>query len=45
MAVLALVIAALVYLGLTRWRWPVAAVVPAAGLVGAIARAVLAVGA
>ncbi|GAB3357917.1 chromate efflux transporter [Lysobacter tyrosinilyticus] len=36
--VLALVIAALVYLGLTRWRWPVAAVVPAAGLLGAISQ-------
>jgi len=42
MAVLALLIAALVYLGLTRWRWPVAAVVPAAGLAGAVAQAVLA---
>lgn len=36
---LALAIAALVYLGLTRWRWPVAAVVPAAGVVGAISQA------
>lgn len=38
---LAIVIAALVYVGLTRWRWPVAAIVPAAGLVGAIARATI----
>ena len=36
--VLALAIAALVYLSLARWRWPVALVVPAAGLAGAIAR-------
>jgi len=40
-AVLALAIAVLVYVGLTRWRWPVAAVVPAAGLVGAVAQTVL----
>jgi chromate transporter len=40
-AVLALAIAVLVYLGLTRWRWPVAAVVPAAGLVGALAQTLL----
>jgi len=34
-------IAALVYLGLARWRWPVAAIVPAAALAGALAQAVL----
>lgn len=38
---LAVVLAALVYAGLTRWRWPLAAIVPAAGLVGAIAHAMI----
>jgi chromate transporter len=38
-AVVAVVIATLVYVGLARWRWPVAAIVPAAGLVGAMAQA------
>lgn len=37
-AALAIAIAALVYAGLARWRWPVAAIVPAAGLVGAVAQ-------
>ncbi|HJW47341.1 MAG TPA: chromate efflux transporter, partial [Lysobacter sp.] len=32
--VLALALAALVYLGLSRWRWPVVAIVPAAAVVG-----------
>ena len=38
-AALAVLIAAVVYAGLTRGRWPVAAIVPAAGLVGAVAQA------
>ena len=42
-ATLALAIAGLVYVGLTRWRWPVAAIVPAAGLAGAIAQGLIAV--
>jgi chromate transporter len=36
--ILAILIATLVYTGLARWRWPVAAIVPTAGLVGAIAQ-------
>ncbi|MFC5570733.1 chromate efflux transporter [Lysobacter yangpyeongensis] len=40
-ALLALAMAALVYVGLARWRWPVVATVPLAGLVGAIAQALL----
>lgn len=39
--VLAVLIAVTVYAGLARWRWPVAAIVPAAGLVGAIAGTLL----
>jgi len=38
---LALAIAALVYFGLSRWRWPVAAVVVGAGAVGAAAQSVI----
>ena len=38
---LAVLIATLVYLGLARWRWPVAAIVPVAGLAGALAQTVL----
>jgi chromate transporter len=38
---LALTIAAVVYLGLSRWRWPVAAIVPAAAMVGALAQGLL----
>ncbi len=38
---LALLIAALVYLGLSRWRWPVAALVVGAGAVGAAAQFVI----
>ncbi|QNP42199.1 chromate efflux transporter [Lysobacter terrestris] len=37
--VLALLLAALVHAGLARWRWPVAAIVPAAALVGVVAQA------
>jgi chromate transporter len=37
--VLALVVAALVHAGLARWRWPVAAIVPAAALLGMVAQA------
>lgn len=44
-AVLAVAMAALVYLGLARWRWPVAAIVPVAALIGAIVPAVLPVAA
>jgi chromate transporter len=40
-AVLAVVIAAVVYAGLARWRWPLAAVVPAAGVAGAVAQALI----
>ncbi|KQY51870.1 hypothetical protein ASD14_04110 [Lysobacter sp. Root494] len=40
-AVLAVLIAAFVYAGLTRWRWSVAAIVPAAGLAGAVAQALI----
>jgi chromate transporter len=40
-ALLALLIAMFVYAGLTRWRWSVAAIVPAAGLVGAVAQALI----
>ena len=40
-ALLALLIAIFVYAGLTRWRWSVAAIVPAAGLVGAVAQALI----
>ena len=38
---LAVLIAVVVYAGLARWRWPVAAIVPAAALVGAIVQALL----
>lgn len=38
---LAVLMAVVVYAGLARWRWPVAAIVPAAGLVGAIAGTLL----
>lgn len=38
---LALAIAALVYLGLARWRWPIALTVAGAGVAGALARLVL----
>jgi chromate transporter len=44
-ALLAVVIAVMVYAGLARWRWPLAAVVPAAGLVGAVAQALIPVAA
>jgi chromate transporter len=37
-AVLALAIAAVVHAGLARWRWPVAAIVPAAAVAGAVAQ-------
>lgn len=37
-ASLAVLIALLVYAGLTRWRWPVMVIVPAAALVGALAQ-------
>jgi chromate transporter len=40
-ALLAVLIAAFVYMGLARWRWSVAAIVPAAGLVGAVAQALI----
>lgn len=40
-ALLAVLIAALVYTGLTRWRWSVAAVVPVAGVVGALAQSLI----
>lgn len=40
---LATVIATLVYVGLLRWRWPVAAIVPAAAAVGALAQGVVSV--
>jgi chromate transporter len=39
--VLAVVIAAVVYTGLARWKWPVAITVPGAGIVGALAQFVL----
>lgn len=35
---LALAIASLVYVGLSRWQWPVFVLVPAAGAVGAVAQ-------
>ena len=38
---LALGIAALVYVGLSRWRWPVAPVVLGAGAIGAAAQFVI----
>jgi chromate transporter len=37
-ALLAVAIASAVYAGLARWRWPLTAIVPAAGLAGAMAR-------
>jgi chromate transporter len=40
-AALAVLLATLVYVGLARWRWPVGAIVPAAGLVGAVAQALI----
>lgn len=40
-AVLAVLIAVFVYVGLARWRWSVAAIVPSAGLVGAVAQALI----
>lgn len=40
-ALLALVIAAVVYAGMARWKWPVALAVLGAGLVGALAQLVL----
>jgi chromate transporter len=40
-AVLALTIAAVVYAGLTRWRWPVIACVAAAGITGVIAQSLV----
>jgi chromate transporter len=40
-AVLGVLLAALVYVGLARWRWSVVAIVPAAGLVGAVAQALI----
>lgn len=40
-ALLALGIAALVYAGLARWRWPVAAIVPVAAVVGVVARVLM----
>jgi chromate transporter len=42
---LAVLIACVVYLGLSRWRWPVFAIVPAAALVGALAQGFLPVSA
>ena len=38
---LAVLIAVVVYAGLARWRWSVATIVPAAGLVGAIAQGLI----
>jgi len=38
---LAIAIAAIVYLGLSRWRWPVVAIVPAAGVAGVLAQTLL----
>lgn len=38
---LAVLIAVVVYAGLARWRWYVAAIVPAAGLVGAVAQGLI----
>ena len=38
---LALAIAALAYLGLSRWRWPMAAVVAGAAATGAVAQLVV----
>jgi hypothetical protein len=39
--VLAVAIAAVVYTGLTRWRWPVIACVAAAGIIGVIAQSLI----
>jgi chromate transporter len=41
--VLALAMAALVYLGLSRWRWSVVAIVPAAAVVGALTQGFIAI--
>ncbi|MFC0677465.1 chromate efflux transporter [Lysobacter korlensis] len=42
--VFALVIAVVVYVGLTRWHWPVAGIVVGAGVLGAVAQNVLVIG-